>query len=279
MNYKKLIVNADDFGLTDEMNMGIIKAFRKGIVTSVSIVPNGQAFDGAIKLVKENKNLDIGVHLCLTEEYPLLSKNTIPTLTDPDGRFYRNWKILLLKLYFRKINLSEIEKEFDAQINKVIDAGIYPSHIDSHQHVHVLPRVYNIVIKLAKKYKIGYIRYPKENLSFGYHSLKKYMLLIPLIFIKRKNKDNSIIHSDHFLGISTSGKLTFCNLIKFLKSLKPGITEIVCHPGEKMLNCKYEHWGYRWEEELKSFSDSRLKLLIRDLNIILIGRSKLNEKF
>ena len=105
---RKLIVNADDFGLSESVNEGIIEAHLNGIVTSASIMANGRAFNQAIKLCHDNPSLDIGVHLLLVEERPVLAPEKVPSLVSSEGRFHKTSKDFARKYLARRLNLDEI---------------------------------------------------------------------------------------------------------------------------------------------------------------------------
>ena len=272
---KKLIVSADDFALTSGVNKGIIKAFGEGIVTSASILATGKAFDEAVRLAQENKGLDIGVHLCLTEELPVLAASKIPTLIGRNGYFFPDWRHVISRLVFGKIDLAEVEAELEAQIKKVIDTGIVPTHIDSHQHIHLLPAISKIVIALANKYRIKSIRCPAEDVLANHISLtlslKKMLLLIPLCRAKKEITRHGLKYADYFFGLGSSGKLDTRSLEAYLKNLKSGITEIVCHPGEDMNQGRYGHWGYSWGRELDALTDHCIKKTLDRYRIELVN--------
>ncbi len=273
---KKIIISADDFGLTRGINQGIIKAFREGIVKSTSIMPAGLAYDDAVRLTRENPGLDIGIHLCLTEEKPILTKRAIPSLLRKDGYFLQVEPPFLLNYYLGKIRLIEIEKELDAQIQKVKDSGIKATHIDGHDYIHMLPSILKIVIKLARKYNIPFIRYPYECPTIFRDKLPRHIIQFSLnlhcIFAKKTIGNTSCFGTEHFYGFLYSGHLSEEYLKKILKTVNNGIAEIVCHPGIYDEETKrYDHWRYEWEEELKALTSLAIKEIIRDLNIELVS--------
>src|SRR3989304_4906126 len=160
----KIIINADDFGLNEEVNEGILKSFRNGILRSASLMANGNSFDHAVGIIHSNPNLDIGVHLTLVEGKPIMAADKIPSLLNENGNLYTH-AIKFTKKYFSEvINLGEAYEELNAQIRKVLDHGINISHIDSHQHIHMLPKILDLIIDLANQYNIKFIRLPKENI-------------------------------------------------------------------------------------------------------------------
>ncbi len=283
---KKLIVNADDFGLTSEINEGIIQTFKNGIVTSTSLMATGEGFSEAIQLIKNNPSLDVGVHLTLIEEKPLLSRQVIPTLVDDVGNFRKNARQFFFDYLRNKISMKEIKTEFCAQIEKLCDAGIKITHIDSHQHIHMLPKILEIVIELAEGKGIKYIRCPKERIELGnIFFLRKIPRLLQQItlnffcFYSRKRIKEYAV--DHFFGFYYGGHLGKKQLLKIFAKQSDGISEIMCHPGSRCDGktwVKYSHWYYNWHEELNCLLDKDISNLIKQQGIQLISFSEINDK-
>jgi len=147
----KLIVNADDFGLSRGVNFAIVDAMQYGIVRSTTLMASGFAFDHAVELGKSNPKLGIGIHLTLTWGYPLLSGHK--TLVDEQGQFH---KLAYVEENAGSLDPDEIEKEFSAQIERVLESGIDPTHLDSHHHVHMLKENKKMIKKIAHKYNLPY---------------------------------------------------------------------------------------------------------------------------
>lgn len=146
----KVIINADDFGYSRGINLGIIDAHRYGVLTSTTLMATTPGFEHAVSLAKENPDLGVGVHLNLTHGYPLLKDHK--TIIDPKtGRFRHRSFYETLDF---KVDQDEVYREWDAQIQKVINAGIEPTHLDSHHHTHAYGMNQEVVIELARKYKL-----------------------------------------------------------------------------------------------------------------------------
>lgn len=145
---KLLIINADDFGYSPGINFGIIDSYRYGVLTSTTLMANMPGFEQAVLLAKENSELGVGVHLTLTCGAPILNK--VDTLVDSFGQFHP------LSFYEKKfkIDMDQLYEEWDAQIQKVIDAGIIPTHLDSHHHVNTIEPLTKVFEELAKKYHL-----------------------------------------------------------------------------------------------------------------------------
>jgi len=271
-----LIVNADDFGLTKGVNEGIIKSLKEGVVTSASLLSVGRYFNDAVGLAKENLGLDIGIHLCLTEEKPVLEKENIPSLVDKDGYFLRSHRDFIFRYIFGRIKSADIEREIEAQIKKVLESGLSPTHIDSHGYVHMLPGILTVVIKLAKKYNIKIIRYPSEKISFynlkWYRYVKFCFLDLLCLLAKFNPRYRDFIKIDYFFGFMDSGQLYIGTIKKTLTVFKRGVAELICHPGEYDEESGiYKHWNYDWQGELKALTSSGIKKIIAESKIELIN--------
>lgn len=276
----RLIVHADDFGLSEKVNEGIVDAHRNGIVTSTSLMATGPAFDSAIELARSIPTLDIGIHLTLIEEKPLLRKKEIPSLLSENGCFYGHATSFIKPYLFREVSLLEVEKELDAQIQRILRHGLPVSHLDSHQHIHMLPGIHRIVRKLARKYSIPAIRYPKE-------SIKRYMFKVPgnfsrimqlfsLIMFCNISRTHGTLHPDKFFGFFSGGNLTKEDLVRILENLEDHSTsEVMCHPGMLDRDNRLGHWNYHWQNELDALTDNDIKNLLSKNNIQLISYADL----
>ena len=275
---KKLIINADDFGLTGGINKGIILAHKKGILTSATLIPNMSGFEEAVTLAKENKTLGVGIHLNIIRGKPVSDPQKVETLLNNKGNFLTIYPFLK-KFISRKINIKEIEYEFSAQIEKVLKEGIEITHFDSEKHIHSLPPIMKIVIKLAKEYRIPRIRFINEFcLSFSIRSLKA----IIVSYLNKRMKETilkaRILIPDRFYGICESGKMNVEKFKKIFSNISPGITEIMTHPGiiddeYKRIEQEYGPYylGKEREKELEALIDSDLKDIIKKENIHLIN--------
>ncbi len=243
---KRLIVNADDFGLTENVNRGILDAHREGIVTSTTLLANGMAFESAVAAGKRFHRLGIGVHLNLTEGKPVADARHIPTLVDRGGRLHLAPPRLWAGIALGQVSLSEIEVELRAQVRKVIRAGIRPMHFDGHKHVHVLPGVSEIVIRLAREFRIPAVRCPAEQNAhasgpllhrrFSRISTVKQYLVSRAVSdqarnFRKKLAQVGLVSPTYFQGLSQTGFLDASAIREILGNLPPGTSELMCHPG------------------------------------------------
>jgi chitin disaccharide deacetylase len=176
-----LVINADDFGLSESVNNTILMLFKKGIVKSASIIAAGEKFEHAIEISKKNPLLDIGVHLCLSGPFNI--GKDYHTILDPRTNLFFEKSEIIKKLKRLSVAKSEIFEEYSLQIEKVMDNNIRITHLDSHHHLHLYPPSLMSIVKCAKKFKIPYIRTQKilfrENTSlvnYAYKSLHQLYL-------------------------------------------------------------------------------------------------------
>jgi predicted glycoside hydrolase/deacetylase ChbG (UPF0249 family) len=276
---RRLIINADDFGLSKSINEGISRCVHGGMLNSVSVVSGGCASDEALLFIKQNTSLDVGVHLILTEERPLLSKDAVPSLVERNGRFPKTWGRFILLFCIGKIKILDIELELGAQINKILKTGIKITHLDSHCHIHVFPPILDLVIKMAKLNNISYVRVPVERITFKDMFSKRWLKIIILAFFsfmaKKTLSKHNIRSADFVLGVYNSGNLNLSNLYKGFRAVSvvdSGIFELVCHPGTSKTNLDYPKWGYHWEEETRLLTSAEIKRLAADWGIVFACR-------
>ena len=202
---KKLIVNADDFGLTDGCNKGIVDAIKNGIVTSTTIMMNMPKAKDAIELAKENGITQIGIHLTLTSGKPVLPSEDIPSLVNEEGKFHkRRWDL------FPNMNQEEAKKELRAQIEKFLESGLELSHMDSHHHIHMYDELRETVVDLAKEYNVA-LRNPDEK-------TKDFIL------------QNDVKTTDYFSMDFYGEEATIDKLKELIDTLEEGTMEIMVHP-------------------------------------------------
>jgi predicted glycoside hydrolase/deacetylase ChbG (UPF0249 family) len=211
---KRLIVTADDFGLTERVSEAIIRAHREGIVTTASLMVNAPAFECAVTLAKENPTLDIGLHLNLTNEPFTFAASARST---------------------------DIERETRRQIEKSLGTGLRITHIDGHKHVHAIPKVFKVLSRLAPQYGIRALRTmrtrtPRLGSLLRRHSTSRAAILKQYGFAEGARLIWSMyspqpIGPDHFYGIAETGFLDLEAFRNIIEDLAVGTHEVMCHPG------------------------------------------------
>lgn len=246
---KRLITNADDFGFTRDVNAGIIEAHRNGILTSCTLMANGDAFDDALRLAFENPGLDIGAHLVLVQGRSLSTGKPLPDRP----------RDLLLALARREL---DVYSELRAQLEKITAAGIKLTHLDSHKHTHIVPSVFRSVARLAHEFKIPFVRLPLDATVPGGRTIST----LGRKYYERIVRGLNVTMTDHFIGFRLTGKLTEESLGVALKRLQEGTTEFMCHPG--YLGPELSGAQTRLKEsrvrELEALTSPRIRTLIAE---------------
>jgi chitin disaccharide deacetylase len=218
---RQLILNADDFGFTRDVNEGIVEAHRFGILTATTLMANGAAFDDAVARAHENPTLDVGCHVVLVEGRSVL---------DPSRALPATVKDLIRTLMRRELPVYE---EIAAQLRKVSAAGIHPSHIDTHKHTHLLPPVLDAVARAAREFDIPWVRRPFD---FGIDGRARAMQRIAAMGMRVMRPRfatalDGLRTTDYFPGSQITGTLNAARLEDTLERLPEGLTEFMCHPG------------------------------------------------
>lgn len=234
---RRLIVNADDFGFTRDVNAGIVEAHTRGILTAATLMANGGAFDDAVRLWRSHPSLDVGVHCVLIGGHSLV-----------DGRPYPR----SIREFLHAVTLGSMNPytELKPQVEKIVNAGFSPTHMDAHKHTHLHPKVLEAVARLSEEFGIRWIRRPFDfPLSGTGMPVSKRIVGRAFGFVRPRFQ--AILErrgcrmTDHFAGFALTGRFTAAELTGLFARLPEGTTEFMCHPG-------------RCTEELRS-APTRLK--------------------
>jgi predicted glycoside hydrolase/deacetylase ChbG (UPF0249 family) len=240
----RLILNTDDFGLTRGINRAIAELHEAGALTSATLMANGPAFDDAVATVGEHSGLGVGCHIVLTDGVPILSQQEIPTLLGTDGHRFRSSLLsFLVAVLSGRVSRDEIVREAVAQIERLQHDGIDVTHIDTHKHVHILPRVARPLLEAAERCGIRAIRNPFEpawSRSLAHHPRPWLLrrLQVGLIYFLRPRflalpqiRSGRVRTTDGTLGVAATGNLNASTLRLILDAMPDGVWELVCHPG------------------------------------------------
>jgi hopanoid biosynthesis associated protein HpnK len=273
---KRLIVNADDFGMTHGVNKGIIAASRKGIVTAASIMVTGQAFEEAVALARENPKLDIGLHLSLTVGRPASNDPAVHKYLASHGTFRLGNKDLLMGLMLRTLSPSASHREIEAQFEKAVRTRLPITHVDGHESIHLFPGIRERIFELMERYSIPFIRLSYERI--GYKNVWKLSRwkksLINLFGLANQGQISrrGIRTTDHYHGTFDAGYLGKERLMATIRDLKEGTSEIMCHPGYRDESFDRISGGrYLPDQELGALMDPEVKRLLRDRGVRLIS--------
>lgn len=227
---KNIIINADDFGISKEVNKGIFLAHKKGVVTSTSITGNIRKERPVTNILRHCPKLGKGVHINLTLGKSFLSYEECPSLTNKKGWFYNDLYAFAFKLSMGLIPKRQIREEICTQIENVVSIAEV-DHLDGHEHIHILPHIYPLALKLAKKYSIPFVRVPLQNINpLFFNRLPERAILNSLcIYDRIYGKHNYQKKIDYFCGFWHGG-LNHNILAKIINSIRKGNCELMCHP-------------------------------------------------
>ena len=219
---KQLVVNADDFGFTPDVNEGIVDAHRGGILTATTLMANGAAFDDAVRLARDTPSLDVGCHLVLVGGHSVLTGRPYPLTVSK----------LLVAIARRDLRIYD---ELAAQVRKIVQAGIAPTHLDTHKHTHLAPPVLEAVARVGEEFGIRWVRRPFDfpmttTAPFLKRATSRALGLVRLQFHRTLARHHCRT-TDTFAGFQITGRFRTAELIALIRQLPAGLTELMCHPG------------------------------------------------
>ena len=235
---RRLIINADDFGLTSGVNRGILESHQNGVVTSSTLMACGARFDDAAALAAQAPKLSVGCHVVLVDGSPVLSRKQVSSLaiTNSAPRFRESLITFACRAATRRLDQEQIEKEVTAQIRKLQSKGISVSHLDSHKHTHIFPVVLRGLLRAAGNCGVRAIRNPFEPLVFAKIGSWKRQFQLRVLRRYRGSFRNELAKSrmvtpDGCIGIAATGGLTLAAFQSLIETLPEGTWELVSHPG------------------------------------------------
>lgn len=256
---KQLIINADDFGFTLGVSQGIAEAMRH-MVTSTTIMGNCLDLPMHLSLLEGLPHRGLGVHLVLSAGAPILPRESVPSLVNREGHFWRDFRQAT-----RLANPHEVHLEWRAQVEAILRCGVKPTHLDSHHHVHLVPKLTRVAIEIAREYNIPAIRRLTLRDVWREQAFWQNALFLP-----------AVARSAQLIGISSlkfpQGLMSLdLRHLRALKKLPPGIYEMFCHPGK----VDDELWAksslsYRREEELLMLTAPSFAAKLQDCGVELV---------
>jgi hopanoid biosynthesis associated protein HpnK len=261
-----LIINADDFGFSDDVNTAIIQAHEEGILTSTSLMVTGDAAQEAIALAKNHPHLAVGLHLVLVCGKSVLPPAQIPHLVDSQGNFSDNPTQAGLNYQFNQATRAELRLEIAAQLEKFRDSGLNLSHVDGHLHLHVHPVILNILTEFAAEFQIKFIRLPSEELTKNLKIDRRNLLIKivwSIVFGQLRNygegllKAHNIKFADRVYGLLQTGNMSEEYLLSLIPQIEAELVEIYAHPTS--VNTKINNSG---EIELAALLSERVREIL-----------------
>lgn len=263
---RRLVVVADDFGFTRDVNEGILETHTRGIVRAASLLATGAAFHHAVELARAYPTLDVGAHLALVD-LPS-ARNGWPLPPTPAA--------LLRALAQRRLAIYD---ELAAQLERILAAGIRPTHLDTHKHTHLIPAVLDALLRLAREHGIRWVRRPFDWPWNGEPVLPlRERLARATLAVLRPAFDRKLLRAgcrsaDRFAGIGLTGRLDTRTLVSLIRVLPEGTTELMCHPGRcgPELRRARTRLKESRERELQALTAPEVFEAVRDSGVRLTG--------
>lgn len=283
MFLKRLIVNADDFGRHVHINEAVEKGLREGILRSATLMAGGRAFEDAISRVRRLPRLGLGIHFTLVDGVPVLPPEEIPSLVGENGTFLPNYNAFSRHYARGGVRLEEVRAELAAQLEKLAAAGLVVDHADSHQHMHVLPGIAEVVTGLCREAQIPALRAPfAPLLAGGFGGIGQFVGRVGLALLARNAarlaRQAGLFVPGHFAGIVAGEAVDEAELIKVISRLREGTTEVMMHPGtaneEIARDCGWQH---DFEAELSALLSLKAVKLLEEARIEVVNFQALEE--
>ncbi len=271
------IVNGDDFGLAPAINDGILLAHDRGCFTSASLCVVGPAAVDAARRALIRPRLAVGLHLTLVEERPVLPAEQVPSLVDDTGCFLAGGRSFACAWLAGRISPDDVRRELRAQPQRMVDLGLQPTHVDAHDHVHVLPGVLEIVLDEIGSAGISCVRVPLERTPHGrapwQRRLSGWVLYALAWRAHRIVRQRGFSAPDQVSGFRGAGNIDARSLAERINALQNGVTEIIMHPatGPEAPRRDLAAWGYRWADELDACLDEHVRGCLRRRQVALIS--------
>ena len=275
MSEKKLILNADDFGRHELINKAVEIGVTKGYLRSATLMPGEPCFAGAVALAKAHPELGVGIHFTLVDGHPVLPPEEIPSLVTAEGRFYPEHNAFIKAYLMGKIDMDDVRRELTAQLDKFLSAGLVPTHADSHQHIHILPGIFPVVLDILAAKGIYRVRIPKV-----YASLSAFFSGGPVDIIGRlglwtlaalgklQARRCHFTAPDFFAGKVAGDAVDEEFLQALARDFPQGITEVMLHPGmENNTLAQISGWEHDYVAEYQASCSAKVWQLLQDNDI------------
>jgi chitin disaccharide deacetylase len=273
MSERRLIINADDYGLCPDVNSAIEELSAAGILGGVSVLANGACFHQAVTYLRQHPEISAGIHLNAVEGKPVSASAEMKILTDRNGLFIGLSGLLKRSMLRAYAVHRAVETEWRTQIERLLATGIKLVHIDSHQHLHIFPPFFECAVRICREYRIPAIRIPNEKFQDHLRFVGTLGLRLSLAPSRQATSTAGLHCNDHFLGFRRAGRYVLATLIADIASLPPGLTELAVHPSIKN-NVPYPH--YKGDEERKALLDEAFNDRLRELGVKLVSWADMN---
>jgi chitin disaccharide deacetylase len=266
---RRLIISADDFGMSPGVNAGVIAAHRDGVLTDASLMVNAAACAEAVELARATPSLSVGLHLVLVQGRATSAPQEISALVDRQAMFRNNSVAVGLRYFFTPGVRAQLEREVRAQLEKYVRTGLALSHVDGHLNIHMHPTVLAILLRVAAEYGIRAVRLPREPLGITLRLDRRWFMrkLVESVTFKAlaayaqpRLAAHGMRYPDQMFGLHQSGHVTEPYLLGILDALPAGVTEVYCHAAQ--VDAEARRWrpaDYESEGELAALTSARVR--------------------
>jgi chitin disaccharide deacetylase len=278
-----LIVTADDFGLAPEVNAAVETAHSNGILTAASLMVGAPAAADAVDRARRLRSLKVGLHVVLTDGYPVSPPSRLPNLVDSSGRFRSDMARSSVRIFVDPMVRRQVADEIAAQFEAFLATGLRLDHVDCHKHWHLHPTISGLILDIGQRYGMTALRIPSEPVRVlrliekQTSSKLSWVTSTCAALLRARVRRRRLLAADRVFGLAWSGAMTETRLAGLLAHLPDGLTEIYFHPATSNSFLEAAP-GYRYSDELAALVAPRIVLAARGEDIRLIGYSDLAEK-
>ena len=264
----QILVNADDFGRHVLINQAVAKGVENGCLRSATLMPGGKAFSDAVDVAKVHPALGVGIHLTLVNGFPVCDPKAIPSLVTKDGVFLDDYVQFVKRFITGKIDMADVRRELMAQAAKMEKTGLALTHVDSHQHMHMLPGIIDVALDVAESVHLDGMRISHTPLFTGFSgSLGQLIGRLGLFTLAEmsqwKANRRHFRTPEHFAGIVAGEAVHEGHFKGIVNHLQPGTTEVMMHPGtNNEVLIKDCAWDHDFEAELASIVSPEIQDLL-----------------
>jgi len=282
---KAIILTGDDFGLTKPVNDAIVEAHRNGVLTAASLMVGAEFAPDAVEKARALPSLKVGLHIVLVEGTSILPPSTIPDLVNSSGEFPTLLVKAGFKYFFQPGIRKQLEAEIRAQFKKFQDTGLLLDHVNAHNHMHLHPTLLRLIVKVGREFGLNAVRLPNEPPIRSYKAsgkglvsrLLSWLFLYPwLAIMKGILRRAHIRYNDCLFGMADSGAMSLGLVLRFIRNLPSGVTELHFHPATR--RCREIDAtmpGYVHEDEYRTLTSKQLLQALQDAGIQRIAFSDL----
>ncbi len=274
---RRLIVTADDFGLSPAVNEAVERAARHGILTCASLMVGEDAADDAVERARRLPSLRVGLHVVVADGRPVLPPERIPALCDRHGRLDGRLVRAGVRFFFRPQASRQLADEIAAQFAAFARTGLPLDHVNAHKHMHLHPTVLGLIMKIGRRYGMRAVRLPYEppaavvSLAGALRYGKTIGVIGPWTGLMRWRLDRAgFAHNDRVFGLLQSGGLDEAAVLALLRRLPSGVTELYCHPAVSD-EPTARAIGYRKAEEFAALMSAEVASALRDGGVVPVA--------